>query len=297
MSGRILTDQTFFTLHCFALVCLLEGLRRDKWKWFVGAGLLCGVAALIRPAGQFWPYIFLFLPFILPLPEAFTSRTRSLGRVAVVGLLALTMTLSWSARNYFVNGVFTFGNVGIQTVRNCVVAQIDSVRLGKRITDMRVIYDGEDGDHKLPPAESFDNMQKRVRTTIATYPGEFVSFYFRNVWANAIESNPYLARDFPILVDLGWSRIWEILKNINRVLFLVSILALVLLARDKQWSGFVILGIVFAYFTLVTGFSFWQGSRLHYPAELAWAVLIAYMWVRLRSFWRKQPLQMGGVRF
>jgi hypothetical protein len=297
MSGRILTDLTFFTLHCFVLVCLIEGLRSARWKWFIGAGLLCGVAALIRPAGQFWPYIFLFLPFVLPLPDAFTSRTRLLGRVAVVGLLALTMTLSWSARNYFVNGVFTFGNVGIQTVRNCVVAQIDGARLGKHITDMRVIYDGEDGDHILPLAESCNNMNRRVRTTIATYPGEFVSVCLRNVWANTIESNPYLARDFPILVDLGWSRIWEILKNTNRVLFLVSILAFVLLARDRQWSGFVILGVVFAYFTLVTGFSIWQGSRLHYPAEMAWAVLIAYLWLRLRNVWRKQPLQLEGARF
>jgi hypothetical protein len=297
MSGRILTDQTFFTIHCFALVLLIEGLRNGKWKWFIGAGLLCGVGALIRPAGQFWPYVFFVLPLVLPLPGVFASRTRFLGRVAVAGLLALTMTLSWSARNYFVNGVFTFGYVGIQTVRNCVVAQIDSARLGKRIADMRVIYDGEDGDHTLPPAESFDNMQRRVRTTIATHPGEFVSFYFRNVWANAIESNPYLSRDFPALVKLGWSQIWEVLKNANRVLFLVAILGFFLLARDRQWSGFVILGIVFAYFTLVTGFSFWQGSRLHYPAEMAWAVLVAYVWIRLKSSWRKHPVPLKGARF
>ncbi len=297
MSGRILTDQTFFTLHCFTLVCLIEGLRKGKWKWFVWAGLLCGVAALIRPAGQFWPYIFLALPFLLPLPAVFVSRTQLLGRVAVVGLLALSMTLSWSARNYFVNGVFTFGSVGILTARNCVVAQIDSARTGQKIWDLRKVYENEDGDHSISFAESNENMQRRVKQTIAAEPGKFVNFYFSNLWENAIVSNSYLPDDFPMLRELGWAQIWEVLKDINRVLNGIFVLSLVVLAVDRRWSALVILGIVFAYFTLVTGFSFWQGSRLHYPAEMAWAVLSAYLIVRLFSHWRQQPAPTGGSRF
>jgi hypothetical protein len=297
MSGRILTDQTFFTLHCFSLVCLIEGLRKGKMKWFIFAGLLCGIGALIRPAGQFWPYLFFLLPFVLPIPRVFVSRWQFLRRTAVVGLIALAMTLSWSARNYITGGVFTFGSVGVLTARNCIVAQIDGSRLHQRIWDLRVVYEKEDGDHTLPFAQYYENMQRRVKNTIEAYPGEFVHFFFQNLWENATEPDSYLPDDFPVLKDWGWAKIWEPLKVFNRVHFLVLVLSLLWVAIDRRWSALVILGLVFGYFTMVTGFSFWQASRLHYPAEMAWAILLAYALDRLYDRARNRPMNPEGIRF
>ncbi|MDF1545216.1 MAG: hypothetical protein P1R58_08960 [bacterium] len=41
----------------------------------------------------------------------------------------------------------------------------------------------------------------------------------------------------------------------------------------------VLLGFTYLAFSLPIGTSFWQGSRLHYPAEMAWSIVIAYLLV------------------
>ncbi|MEE8577705.1 MAG: hypothetical protein V3T31_10655, partial [candidate division Zixibacteria bacterium] len=55
-------------------------------------------------------------------------------------------------------------------------------------------------------------------------------------------------------------------------------------AAQRRFSAFVILGATFVSFTLLLGLSFWQGSRLHYPAEMAWAVLLPYLGVWLFAY-------------
>ncbi|MCK4222618.1 MAG: hypothetical protein KAX25_07050 [Dehalococcoidia bacterium] len=55
----------------------------------------------------------------------------------------------------------------------------------------------------------------------------------------------------------------------------------------------LLLGGGFVYVTLVIGFSLWQGSRLHYPAEISWSILLAYTICQtartLTGFWRRRP--------
>jgi len=51
------------------------------------------------------------------------------------------------------------------------------------------------------------------------------------------------------------------------------------LAAQQQWEGLLVLGSTYGFFTWTTGFSFWQGSRLHFPAEMAWSILLSYFLV------------------
>ena len=53
------------------------------------------------------------------------------------------------------------------------------------------------------------------------------------------------------------------------------------LVRDRAKLAAALLGLLFIYFSLGTGASYWQGSRLHYPAEMAWAILAPYALYRL----------------
>ena len=60
-------------------------------------------------------------------------------------------------------------------------------------------------------------------------------------------------------------------------------------SRDIWALAWIVLGATFAAFTLLIGFSFWQGSRLHFPAEMAWSFLLAYLLVvsqrKLATWW------------
>ena len=55
-----------------------------------------------------------------------------------------------------------------------------------------------------------------------------------------------------------------------------SLVGLGLLIFRRQYFAALLLGSAYTYFTFIAGFSFSQGSRLHYPAEMAWSPLVAY---------------------
>jgi hypothetical protein len=70
--------------------------------------------------------------------------------------------------------------------------------------------------------------------------------------------------------------------------------------RDHRWFAACVLGLTYASFSLLIGVSFWQGSRLHYPAEMAWSILVAYAIIRLldlmKPFVRRLKVKVVRIR-
>ena len=52
MSCSILTDQPYFTLQAAALLVFVVGYNKSRLRWLVAAGLISGLATLIRPSGH-----------------------------------------------------------------------------------------------------------------------------------------------------------------------------------------------------------------------------------------------------
>ncbi|MEE8576731.1 MAG: glycosyltransferase family 39 protein, partial [candidate division Zixibacteria bacterium] len=184
LSCYILTDQTYFTMQCLALVMFVEGLRRAGIGWFIASGLLTGAAALVRPSGQLWPLIFLVIPFLVPVPDAFHSRRKFIRLAVLTGILSLAIVSSWSVRNYAVTGVFTFGSNGMLTLRNCMVSQVEADGNNDEVVRLRNAYIKEDGDLGPEYANAYTLARARVWSTVKEKPGEFIHYYFLNLWNN-----------------------------------------------------------------------------------------------------------------
>ena len=283
LSCHILTDQPFFTFHLAALVCYVLGYRTGRIRWFVIAGLVAGYAAYIRPVGQMWPYLFFLIPLILPRQEKFNSRWDMLKKAWITAAVMLVMVMGWSARNYIVHDQFTFGTNGILTVRSCLVAQVTAEHTeGMDVVKYRDIWEEEDGDRNLERYEGAASRAKaRVMQAIEKYPGAIFRAYFRNVEDNVKAANYYAQRQIPELEGfMSWLN-----SALRKWLWLVIIIATLagagFLWRDKNYLATVLLGVTYLYFTLILGASFWQGSRLHYPAEMAWSILAAYAVYRM----------------
>jgi len=297
LSTHILTDQTYFTLQCFALVMFVCGLQRRTLKWFLGAGLTAGVALLVRPSGQLWPYLFLLLPLVLPLPIGFRSRRAFWLKAAVTGAVALVMAVSWMVRNYAVEGVFTFGSNGVVTARDCLWAQVESRRTGRHIYDLRAEWIKEDGDQRPPYGEGYRRAGERVLAGFKQQPFDAISCYFKNLGDNVTAPNVYMERQLPILVEslTDYNRAFR--RWISYFVFALTLAGLIVLRRQRNMTAFVILATTYFYFTVLLGFSFWQGSRLHYPAEMAGNILVAYAALcgidRIRAFALRSR---GGTR-
>jgi hypothetical protein len=283
LSCHILTDQPFFTFQAAALVCFVLGFRTGKVRWFAAAGAVAGYAAYIRPVGQMWPYLFFLIPLLLPRQTMFNSRWDMLKRSWVTAAVMLVMVLGWSARNYVAHDQFTFGTNGILTVRSCLVAQVTAEHTeGMDVVKYRQIWEEEDGDRDLERFEgAAAKARERVIRAFEKYPGAMFSAYFRNVEANIKAANYYAQRQVPELQGfMAWLNT-ALRKWLWTVLVGLTLAGVVLLWIDKKHLAAVLLGITYLYFTLILGASFWQGSRLHYPAEMAWGILVSYTVYRL----------------
>ena len=80
------------------------------------------------------------------------------------------------------------------------------------------------------------------------------------------------------------------------LLALTALGALMLIATPRERGAGLILAGTYIYLSGITGFEFWQGSRVCHPAQMAWAILVAVVIDRClnlaarRRFSRPQPL-------
>ena len=97
------SEVLYSFLLALALLFLLEGLHRDRWGWFAGAGLTMGVAALVRPVGLLLPFwIVGFVVLACLYRRQLTRWWRQIG----IGVTAFLLALApWSLFIYTQTGI------------------------------------------------------------------------------------------------------------------------------------------------------------------------------------------------
>ncbi|UCC44843.1 MAG: glycosyltransferase family 39 protein [Candidatus Zixiibacteriota bacterium] len=293
MSCSILTDQPYFTLQAAALLTFVVGYNRSRLKWLVAAGLISGLATLVRPSGQFWPFIFLFLAALAPVWGIYKSRFHMFKRVGITGAVMLLITVGWSFRNYVVHDVFTFGSNGIMTVNACLIAQVISQNPGQgSIGDLRRTWEAEDWNAENDYATSYARAQARALRVLSDYTRRSIKAYWHNVWENMTDINYYSQRQLAPPNNFIENLNAGIRRWVNPTLAFLTVIGLLLLLVQRRYFAALLLGTTYAYFSLVLGFSFWQGSRLHYPAEMAWSIILAYAASELATWTHRWFLQI-----
>lgn len=291
LSCNVLSDQPFFTIHAVSLLCFILGFSSRKKRWFILAGLLAGFAAYIRGIGQFWPIIFILVPIVLPLryepkrggplPSKFSSRLSMIKRSSLTAGVMLVLILAWSARNYFVHDVFVFGSNGVNTARAYLLAKAVANHTDDAdVLEIRRRWSEEDAEYfgvRTPTfAESYRRNRDQCLQICSTHPGWVFGAFWETVWGNMRGGNYIAKHQVPVFQHLWWRLIFLNRSWLAPLIVLVALLGLVFLYVDRRHLAWVLLGATYVYFTFITGFSFWQGSRLHYTAEMAWAILVAY---------------------
>ncbi len=279
LSTHILTDQPFFTMQAAALICFVRGYRTRNVWWFLAAGLIAGFGAYVRPMGQIWPVVFLFLVFVIPVGKAWWSRRQLVLRGGVTGLVMLLMVVGWSARNYAVHGLFTFGSNGMLTVRSVLVSQMAqrSRDEGKSWYDYRGEWELEDGDRSADYAAAYGKARARVVKAFEQEPGLMLRVYLKNLGDNLTAGNIYAGRQVPAIRPMvDWYN-RQMKSWLGWVLVALSVIGIVTMALRRLGLAAWILGATYASFSLLLGASAYQGSRLHYPGEIASSILVAYL--------------------
>ena len=288
LSCQILTDQPFFTFQVASLFCFVSGCRsRSNW-WFLLSGLLAGSGALVRPMGQIWPLVVVAFLIVLPLPRLFSSRGHFMRSAAITLAVMLIMMGSWTLRNYAIHDLPVFGTNGVRALRSFLVAQSFESSRGEKhmITKYRDQWEIEDGDFLADQKAAYNNARQRVVDEFKVHPSLMMTLFWENLLENMTAPNAIVEKQVPPLSQQMAKLNQEVMTWLGYWIIYLTIAGLVIMAiRGFLFSAWI-LGLTYLAFSIPIGTSFWQGSRLHYQAEMAWSIVIAYLVVELFRFLR-----------
>lgn len=290
VSTSLLSDQPFFTLHALSLLWFVLGWKSNRARWFVLAGITAGLATWIRVMGQAWPVVFPCIATLTTLLES-SPRTWSRWRQSLwTPVILLAFILSWSSYNYSRHGLCTLTSNGARSAW---------LYLGARALSMNTPgLDAETARDQISaelvrvagPEQSEVAMYRYSAEQIThlgqEHPGWLIRAFLHNVKENIQESNYDLYRQLPqckAALDVFTRQARD---HLNEWAFFGALIGMVLLMKERSHLAWITLGATLSVFTLITGFSFWQGSRLHYPAEMAWSILLSYFLVSAGTWFR-----------
>ncbi len=295
LSCMLLTETLFFTLQLTGLLCWVCAMRRNHWSWFVAAAFLFGTATFVRGVTLFWPGVMLLLALVHSKRDFAGTRRALIGKTCVAVALMGAMFVGWGFRNYTRHEVFTFSEGGVLAARYFwtarTLAGFDSTRNTRAMqrkmeADNRARY-GQDG---TTFAEHHRDDMAVFTAALREHPWPMAKRFVKSALQNATRGSELHVFQLP-----QFARTWDFLRPIihkktGAVVLLLTLLgAALLMARPEQRAAGMILLLTYGYFCGITGFEFWQGSRICFPAQMAWAILAAVVLDRAWCLFVRRP--------
>ncbi len=281
LSCILLTETMFFSLQLCGLLCLVVAYRRNRWYWFIPAALLFGGATFVRGVTLFWPGVVLVLALVLPTKFFAGSRKQLLINSVSVVLLMGGTVLGWSSRNYARCGVFTFSEGGVLAARYFWTARtlagfdpdINTRGMQHRMEEENIAKYGPEG---ATFAEHHRDDLAVFLATLRAHPWPMAKRFIISAFQNSTRGSELHTFQLP-----QFKTFWDLIKPVihknagSAIMALTVIGGLVLLVSNEHRAAGLILAMTYVYLCGITGFEFWQGSRISHPAQMVWVILAA----------------------
>lgn len=274
LANIFLSETLFMALVVGGSLLLLSAMNRSQCWLAVLAGLLFGLAVLTRSMGVGLPVVVLSLAF----SANFTRLAQRL-RVGGVSLFAtVALVFAWGTI-FSVDSSPTTGAVPSAMFRlvravdaDRQMISIDAAARQFESDCLRHAYDST-GDYLA----SHRHLSKlRFSSLLSNEKHLILLVILRNLRDNITNEFGTIAVQIPSLAPAyETTRIFFAKKGLNyRVLLFALIGAVILLVR-RQWKICLPLLLIFCYFAVMSGFSDSQTSRIFYPAQMAWGILVS----------------------
>ncbi len=289
LSCMLLTETLFFTLQLTGLLCWVRAIRGNHWGWFVAAASLFGVATFVRGVTLFWPGVMLLLALLHPKRDFAGTRRALIGKTCVAVALMGAMFVGWSFRNSTRHGVFSFSEGGVLAARYFwtarTLASFDSTRNTRAIQEkMEAENRARYGPDGTTFAEHHRDDMAVFTAALHEHPWPMAKRFVKSAVQNATRGSELHVFQLP-----QFARTWDFLRPIihkrtGAVILMLTFIgaALLILRPDHRAAGLILL-LTYGYFCAISGFEFWQGSRICFPAQMAWAILSAVVLDRMLS--------------
>ncbi|PKK82379.1 MAG: hypothetical protein CVT49_14160 [candidate division Zixibacteria bacterium HGW-Zixibacteria-1] len=288
LANSVLTETLFFFLFCLSVHQFFRSLKSDKWSTAVWAGIWGGLAVLVRSVALVFPFVMILIALIYPSRRQ-DSRCRGImSRVLVTMLIIFGISSIWAIRNLAVHDTFVVSDTGLKAARIYLGAQVMNNERGGRTWELDKVRDSmyessmipiHAGDYRRAQTETLDFLMYSFRK----HPILYIKYYFRNIWDNATAISSLqneLTPDFRWISIIYYPVKWGYRMPLMLVL---SITGFFVLAR-RDLAGAACLLIIMLYFAALSGVTFWQGSRVFYPAQITQTILAAATLLFLYDF-------------
>jgi hypothetical protein len=130
------------------------------------------------------------------------------------------------------------------------------------------------------------------RRVMKEHPREMLGAYLSLTWENLTAVNTINRSLFPEIKDkvIKFEYFWR-RKSVKYTWFVLSMLGMAALLYKRKYKTALILGTVYLYYTSTIGFTRWQGSRLFFPGQIAWSIMIGYFFATTLDFMKNRYLE------
>lgn len=281
LNCMILTETLFFTLQLCGLYCLVLAYQRERWRGFILAGLLFAAGTFVRGVTLLWPAVMVLLAALLPARFFAGSRRKLLVKSLAGAAVMCCLLGGWGLRNYIKHDLPAFSEGGAMAARYFWAARtLASLDPNINTRGMQHKMEAETLARYGPDGTTYaqhhrENMEV-FTTALREHPWPMAKRFAISALQNTTRGSELHAHQLPQFKVL-WDKIEPFIhKKAGAALLALTVLgALMLMATPSQRGAGLILAGTYAYLCGITGFEFWQGSRVCHPAQMAGAILVA----------------------
>ncbi len=295
LANIFLSETLFLVLSTVGLLLSLRCFERRSLLLAGLSGLCLGTAVLTRSIGVAFPLVFLVLAALGDRQEL-SARLKlsyvSIGAAVLTTVLGLSLTLRGDT---VVAGAFPSAMARIVRAVEAQEMKISIVEATKRFENQ---CSGLADSAKVDYHDAYRRLAKeRFALLLAEKPLAVLRVFMGNINYNMHNEFSMMRVQLPSIDPLyNKYRIWSEKKGLNYRVSLLALIGAVILLVRRQWRVCLVLVLIFSYFALMSGFSDLQTSRIFYPAQMAWGILVSvsllamYDWVMKRWSGRVQRL-------
>jgi 4-amino-4-deoxy-L-arabinose transferase-like glycosyltransferase len=291
----LLSDTLFFLLFLAGNLLFLKGLKNAKRSRLLWSGVALGAAVLTRAVGQFWPLIMILLLCVLPMEgfdrSLFPRRRALFVRAIIAPLVALVIMGGWTVRNYHVHRMPMVAGSGLHGLGR--LTAYTQMKLEKRTLDEVYAswadqYKREHQCDSIPLPDRYTLITQHARSILTEHPGAMIWYYLGRIKVNITAANELYTHQLPqskAMISRGMDRLHQVWLQF--VIPLLTACGFGMMIKRRLWMPVQFLGSLYLLFFFMVGFGMWQGSRLFFPAQIAWGVVVSYLLVNLWPRFRR----------
>ncbi|PKK84758.1 MAG: hypothetical protein CVT49_00980 [candidate division Zixibacteria bacterium HGW-Zixibacteria-1] len=280
LANAVLTETLFFFLFALSLYMFFKALNENRYWIYIVSGITGGFSILVRSVAILFPLLLVIFFLLYPIQEGAAGKKKVLPRFAVLILLFILLPLVWGIRNNAVYGTPAIAGTGLGAARVYLSGKVLYNSQNRSPYEFREYRDSiframepdiNAGNFKKLNDESIDF----VVSTFTNYPGLFIKAYFSTILENITSTStlqqiqlPQYKKTFKFLDD-NFSLDYK-----NPLVLVFFLVGFVILSR-KNFRSAIILLMIYVYYALMSGITFGQGSRIFFPAQSAWPILVA----------------------